>query len=116
MTSMEVGRNFLTGNSSCCSCTWVPDNLCHSPAGPVGCAVFELHGRDVTLICFDAGKGGEVHLFTVDASALEHRPGGPIYEVKNGWRTCSWVSGDRLLMLAGNENAISHEDLEALRK
>jgi hypothetical protein len=114
MASMDDVRTYLAMNS--CHCSAVPENLCTCPGGPVGCAVFEWNGQNVTLICFDAGKIGEVHLFTVDASALKDRPGGPIYEVTNGWRTCSWISGDRLLLLAGSEKAATHADLEALIK
>ena len=94
----------------------VPDALCHCPHGTVGCAVFEWKGKEVTLICFNAGKPGVVHLFTVDASALADRPGGPLYEIINGWQTCSWISGDRLMMLAGGEKNVSREDLDGLRK
>ena len=114
MATMDDVRAYLAQNS--CECSWVPEGLCVCPGGPVGCSVFEWNGQNVTLICFDAGKIGEVHLFTVDASALKDRPGGPIYEVANGWRTCSWMSGDRLLMLAGSEKAAKPEDLEALIK
>jgi hypothetical protein len=113
--TMNEVRAYIAGKCSC-PCSWVPDNLCHAPGGPVGCAVFKWNGREVTLICFDAGKIGEVHLFTVDASALEDRPGGPIYETTNGWNTCSWIAGDRLLLLAGSEKASTHKDLDALRK
>lgn len=114
MTCMDDVRAYLAKNS--CECSWVPERLCVCPGGPVGCSVFSWNGQNVTLICFDAGKIGEVHLFTVDASALQDRPGGFAYEIANGWRTCSWVSDGRLLMLAGSEKAATPGDLEALIK
>ena len=92
----------------------VPENLCRCPGGAIGCEIFEWRGREVTLICFDAGKSGTVHLFTVDASALEDRPGGPIYQPSNGWQTRAWVNDGRLMVLAASEKAASPRDLELL--
>lgn len=115
LATMEEVEAHLAANSKVKQLP-VPDTLCHCPRGTVGCAVFEWKGREVTLICFDAGKPGVVHLFTVDASALADRPGGPLYETINGWQTCTWISGDRLMMLAGCEKNISREDLDGLRK
>ena len=92
----------------------VPDNLCHCPGGTVGCEIFEWRGREVTLICFNAGKSGTVHLFTVDASALEDGPGGPVYKPENGWQTRAWIADGQLLILAGDEKHATAEDLELL--
>jgi hypothetical protein len=94
----------------------VPDNLCHAPGGTVGCEIFEWRGREVTLICFNAGKAGTVHLFTVDAAALEDRPGGPIYQPSNGWQTRSWIKDGSLMVLAGNEKTTTPGDLELLAR
>jgi len=92
----------------------VPDNLCHCPGGTVGCEIFEWRGKEVTLICFNAGKAGTVHLFTVDASALEDRPGGAICQPTNGWQTRAWIEDGRLMVLAGSEKEATREDLEVL--
>jgi hypothetical protein len=92
----------------------VPDNLCHAPGGTVGCEIFEWRGREVTLICFNAGKAGTVHLFTVDASALEDGPGGPIYQPSNGWQTRAWIEDGRLMVLAANEKDATREDIEVM--
>jgi hypothetical protein len=92
----------------------VPDNLCHCPGGTVGCEIFEWRGREVTLICFNAGKAGTVHLFTVDASALEDTPGGAIYQPTNGWQTRTWIKDGRLMVLAGSEKNATRDDLEVL--
>jgi hypothetical protein len=80
----------------------------------VGCEIYEWRGREVTLICFNAGKAGTVHLFTVDASALEDRPGGAIYQPSNGWQTRAWVEDGRLMVLAASEKDATPGDMEAM--
>jgi len=114
--SMEDVKSYLARRNASCCVSVVPKQLCHSPGGPIGCAVYEVKGREVTLICFNAGKLGEVHLFTVDASVLEDRPGGPIYETGGGWHTCTWPAGGHVLLLAGSAGSVTREDLEAMRK
>ena len=106
-------REHLAGNSRMKTVP-VPDNLCHCPGGTVGCEIFAWNGQEVTLICFNAGSTGTVHLFTVDASALKDQPGGPIYQPVNGWQTRTWIESGKLLMLAGSEKHATAEDLERL--
>lgn len=111
--NMDAVREHIAGHSKMKSVP-VPENLCHCPGGAVGCEVFSWQGQEVTLICFNAGRTGTVHLFTVDAAALQDRPGGAIYVPVNGWHTRTWVNGGKLLMLAGSEKQATAEDLEAL--
>lgn len=94
----------------------VPESLCHCPGGMLGCDVFEWNGNEVTLICFDAGDIGDVHLFTVDAGALKDGPRGPIYQTASGWKTLAWscpCSG-KVMLLAGEEKRVSEDDLNRL--
>lgn len=94
----------------------VPESLCHCPGGMLGCDVFQWHGNEVTLICFDAGSAGAVHLFTVDASALKDGPSGPIYQTTGGWSTLAWhcpCSG-KIMLLAGEEKRITGAELSKL--
>lgn len=114
--TMDDVKSYLARKHASCCVSVVPEELCHCPGGPVGCAVYEVKGREVTLICFNAGKLGEVHLFTVDASALEDRPGGPVYETGAGWHTCTWTAGDHVLLLAGTAGTVTREDLAAMLK
>ena len=114
MANFEEVRAHLDTHCRPGFCEAVPDNLCHCPGGTVGCEIFEWKGREVTLICFNAGKTGTVHLFTVDASALQDGPGGPIYKPENGWQTRAWIEGGHLLILAGSEKQATAQDLELL--
>ena len=114
MASFEEVRAHLDSHCRPGCCQAVPDGLCHCPGGTVGCEIFEWEGRKVTLICFNAGKSGTVHLFTVDASALEDRPGGPNYKPENGWQTRAWIENGQLMILAGDQKQATAQDLELL--
>lgn len=95
----------------------IPEKLCHCAGGMVGCEIFQVNGREVTLICFDAGDAGTVHLFTVCASALETPPGvTPVYQPANGWQTFAWTRDGRVMVLAGCDKKTTPRDLEALVK
>lgn len=113
MGNMDVVREHIAGHSRIKSVP-VPENLCHCPGGAIGCAIFKISGQEVPLICFNAGRQGTVHLFTLDASALKDHPGGPIYSPVNGWHTLAWTSGNKLLLLAGSEQQSSSSDLQNL--
>lgn len=114
LASLDEVKDHLARNTKSKSSVPVPGNLCHCPGGTVGCEIFEWKGREVTLICFNAGKTGTVHLFTVDASALKDGPGGPIYKPENGWQTRAWIEDGHLMVLAGSERAATEQDLEML--
>ena len=116
LASIEEVKVHLEKNTRSKSGVTVPGNLCHCPGGTVGCEIFDWNGREVTLICFNAGKTGTVHLFTVDASALKDGPGGPIYKPENGWQTRSWIEDGHLMVLAGSERAATEQDLEMLAR
>ncbi len=113
MGNIDEVREHIAGHSKMKSVP-VPESLCHCPGGAVGCEVFYWNGQEVTLICFNAGRTGTVHLFTVDASALDFRPHDPVYSPVNGWHTRTWINGGKLLMLAGSEKQATAKDLEAL--
>lgn len=114
MASFEEVKSHLDIHCRPGFCQAVPDGLSHCPGGTIGCEIFEWHGRKVTLICFDAGKAGTVHLFTVDASALADGPGGPNYKPENGWQTRAWIENGHLMILAGNQKQATAQDLELL--
>ncbi len=114
MASFDEVKAHLAAHTRTKSCVPVPGKLCHCPGGTVGCEIIEWNGREVVLICFNAGKAGTVHFFTVDASALEGGPGGPIFKPENGWQTRAWIEGGRLMMLAGSEKQATPHDLELL--
>jgi hypothetical protein len=92
----------------------LPEHLCDCTDGTVGCEVFDWHGKEVTLICFKAGKNGIVHLFTVDASVLDAFPAKAVCVPLNGWQTRAWVQDGKLMMLAGSEKEATEEDLKSL--
>ena len=92
----------------------LPTHLCDCTDGTVGCEVFEWRGKEVTLICFKAGKNGVVHLFTVDASVLDAFPAKAVCVPVNGWQTRAWVQDGKLMLLAGGEKEATEEDLKSL--
>jgi hypothetical protein len=93
------------------------ENLCGGCQGGVlGCHIYDWQGRDVTLICFNAGDKGTVHLFTVDASALRGAPAGKVFETRDGWNTLAWAcpSSGRIMLLAGEEARTTSASLSSL--
>jgi hypothetical protein len=92
----------------------LPGHLCDCTEGTVGCELFDWRGNEVTLICFNAGKRGIVHLFTTDASILDAFPAKAVCVPVNGWQTRAWVQDGKLMMLAGGEKEASEEDLKEL--
>lgn len=92
----------------------VPEHLCDCTQGTVGCELFDWKGNEVTLICFNAGKKGVVHLFTMDASVIDAFPATAVCVPVNGWQTRAWVQDGKLMMLAGGEKDATEEDLKNL--
>ncbi len=91
----------------------VPTHLCECTVGTVGCEVFEWHGNEVTLICFKTGANGVVHLFTVDASVLSALPRQSECIPIQGWQTLAWIENGKLMMLAGEEEKATGDDLRS---
>jgi hypothetical protein len=108
----EVKTHF----ASCCRSKSqpMPAQLCECTEGTVGCEVFDWKGNEVTLVCFKAGKKGIVHLFSVDAAALDTRPEKSVCVPLNGWQTLVWVERGKLMLLAGDAKEATEEDLRAL--
>ncbi len=82
---------------------------------PVGCRVLEWGGRDVSLICFSDVDGGVFHLFVIDRDTFDpNRVPGPNqtqFASAGGWSTASWVSADKMYLLAG---PVARETLQQL--
>lgn len=69
----------------------------------LGCKVFQWRGRQVTLVCLQAGTGS-VHLFTIDAAELPDQVVG-IESCKccESWNTLLWNSRGKVQILASKD-------------
>jgi hypothetical protein len=92
----------------------LPAHLCECTQGTAGCEVFEWNGSEVILICFKADGNRIVHLFSVDASAVEPMPEKCVCVPLNGWHTLTWTEGGKLMMLAGGEKETSEKELRSM--
>jgi hypothetical protein len=91
---------------------WLASQSAHEdlvvPAGlrglpPLGCRVYEWHGRKVTLVCFKlkGNRTDEAHLLVVDASQLRGAPGRAARFAQQGrWATATWREGPHVYVLA----------------
>lgn len=68
---------------------------------PVGCRVLRFRGHDVSLLCFNRGKGRLVHLFIVPAAALprDGESGAPSFAAEGEWMTAAWVEGGETYLM-----------------
>ncbi|MDB4745982.1 hypothetical protein OAG52_02205 [Verrucomicrobia bacterium] len=98
--SLSNVRNWLKDNHSLAQFE-VSHTLANQPT--MGCQVLEWNGAQVTLVCFDTGDGQLAHLLVVDRSAFPDlgELSEPVMESVAGWTTASWVSKDRVYLLAG---------------
>jgi len=78
----------------------LPDKMASLP--PVGCQKYQLHGHNITLICFTMEGGAVAHLFIVNRKALIDPPANnaPVFDEMNGWHTAVWSSGHMSYLLA----------------
>lgn len=69
----------------------------------IGCRVLNWHGRKVSLICFHAGRGQEVHLFIMDDADWADLPAAdaPVMAASGFWMTAGWRDGGKAFLLAG---------------
>ena len=60
-------------------------------------------GRNVSLVCMDAGGDRDLFLFVVPRSAFRDAPGtaSPRLEKIDGLITAAWTAGDTVYFLAG---------------
>ena len=98
--SLSNVRNWLKDNHSLAQFE-VSHTLANQPT--MGCQVLEWNGAQVTLVCFDTGDGQLAHLLVVDRSAFPDlgELSEPVMESVAGRTTASWVSKDRVYLLAG---------------
>jgi anti-sigma factor RsiW len=78
----------------------LPSKMATLPS--VGCQKYDVHGHDMSLICFTMANGRIVHLFVVAQDALDDPPsrGAPDLKDIDGWSTASWSDGRMSYMLA----------------
>jgi hypothetical protein len=83
--------------------TAIPAKL--STHGTYGCKTWQWDGHQISLMCFNAGKKGGVHLFTTDRGALASAPpeGKPAFARHGPWFVASWSKDQNAYMLAGEE-------------
>jgi hypothetical protein len=68
-----------------------------------GCAILHWHGKLVSLICFEEGKGKELmYLFVIDHSELSDGPASQNPQVQQVGQlmTASWRRGNKIYLLA----------------
>ena len=68
----------------------------------LGCKTFFWEGQPVSVICFQRGEGGLIHLVATNASALFNRTGKskPKFVQQGNWATVTWRDGATVYMLA----------------
>ncbi|HVY69588.1 MAG TPA: hypothetical protein VHH73_06640 [Verrucomicrobiae bacterium] len=70
-----------------------------------GCAVLHWHGREVSMICLDAGAGkpDDLYLFVIDRGDVRSAPrdSAPNFAKVNKLMTASWSVGGKVYLLAG---------------
>lgn len=96
----------------CPSCDPIPAGLQKIPS--FGCRELLIDGRSGSLICFDMGKDGEVHLiiFRREDVAGDVPVGAkPRFSQNGEWSVASWGTSDSVFILVGE---IEVEQLEAL--
>jgi len=82
----------------------LPSSMTTMPT--IGCQKFEVHGHNVSLICFTMADGHIAHLFVVDRDAISDPPShlGPEYNQVGGWSTAAWSDGRMSYLLATQDN------------
>ena len=69
----------------------------------LGCKVFQWRGRQVTLVCLQAGTGS-VHLFTIDAAELpDEIVGTEACKCCETWNTLLWNTRGKVQILASKD-------------
>ncbi len=75
----------------------LPEGLATLPTH--GCEVFEWHGHEVTLICFETAGAGIAHLFTINSDALPVDLSTPLRASAHGWETLTWKQDGKVMLL-----------------
>ncbi len=101
---------------------WLAGEACPAPASlppqvrglPIhGCSKHKWRGQPMSIICFDLGRGKEVHLVTISRAEIPADPpfGAPEFAEINDYQTASWSEGEFAMMLIGK---VPRADLEKL--
>ena len=82
-----------------------------------GCKTWQWNGTRISLMCFNIGEKGGVHLFTTERAALAMAPpeGKPSFGRHGQWFVASWSKGPHSYMLAGEEGEPMLRELIAHR-
>ncbi len=96
----------------CPGCDLIPTGLQKVPS--LGCRELIIDGKRGSLICFNRGADGIVHLIMFrreDVSSEVSVDGKPRFDQSGGWAVASWGTADSVFILAGD---ITVEQLAAL--
>ncbi|MDB6109637.1 MAG: hypothetical protein JWR69_1387 [Pedosphaera sp.] len=68
-----------------------------------GCAALRWHGKPVAMVCLNAGMKKDLFLFVASRSDFSNppRPGKPQFDRVHKLTTASWITGDKVYILAG---------------
>lgn len=96
----------------CPGCDVIPAGL--QNVASLGCRELIIDGKRGSLICFNRGADGIVHLILFrreDVSSEVPADGKPCFNQSGGWAVASWGTADSVFILAGD---ITVEQLAAL--
>lgn len=73
-----------------------------------GCRVVDWNGRKATMICFVLDGGEHMDLFVMDRAGLPDFPeaGSPQFAEAPGLMTATWVRGDKVYLLTGDDKEV----------
>ena len=79
-----------------------------------GCRVVDWNGRKATMLCFILDNGEHMDLFVMDRVGLPNLPEGsaPQYAEANGLMTATWVKGDKVYLLTGDNKKLLQKLLQ----
>lgn len=87
----------------CPGCEFIPSGLRQVPS--IGCRELVIDGKRGSLICFNRGADGIVHLILFrreDVSSAVPVDGRPRFDQSGGWAVASWGTADSVFILAGD--------------
>lgn len=87
----------------CPGCDPIPAGLQKVPS--LGCRELVVDGKRGSLICFDRGKDGVVHLIIFRREDVRAEPAvgeKPCFNQAGGWAVASWATNDSVLILVGD--------------
>jgi hypothetical protein len=90
----------------CPDCNPIPAGLLNVPS--LGCRELVIDGKRGSLICFNLGADGIVHLIMFrreDVSSEVPVDGKPHFDESGGWAAASWGTADSVFVLVGDIKA-----------